>query len=220
MRYAARFTKTGYIEYISHLDMMRLFERLFKRSGVRLRYSNGFNPHPKISFAAPLSLGYESMGEVVEFETEELYNDVELLRIMNGGTPEGIEITGIRSDLEGKTLASRCLDAGYIIYVPVVNSVADDIDERYLAQDRITALRKKKKTKEPVEVDIKNRLLEFKTSRVDDKSVMTIRCDMRNDSILSPELVIQSFLRFACIDTPRSDIEVVRTDIRFTGFSF
>ena len=57
-KYIVEFSKTGAMCYISHLDMMRLFNRLFKRADIRLAYSKGFNPHPKMGFAQPLSLGY------------------------------------------------------------------------------------------------------------------------------------------------------------------
>ena len=69
MKYVIRFQKTGVICYTSHLDIMKVFKRSFKRAGIRLAYSQGFNPHPKMGFAQPLSLGYESMDEYIEFET-------------------------------------------------------------------------------------------------------------------------------------------------------
>ena len=56
-RYVIKFSKEGNIRYISHLDLLRLFKRSFKRVGIKLQYSQGFNPHPKMSFAQPLSLG-------------------------------------------------------------------------------------------------------------------------------------------------------------------
>src|SRR5659263_497609 len=55
-RYIVKFSKFGYIKYISHLDLMRLFKRSFKRMGVKLEYSQGFNPHPKMGLAQPLFL--------------------------------------------------------------------------------------------------------------------------------------------------------------------
>ena len=54
-----RFEKTGRAIYISHLDMMRTMQRVFARAGLELKYSEGFNPHPQISIALPLSVGTE-----------------------------------------------------------------------------------------------------------------------------------------------------------------
>ena len=218
-RYAAKFTKQGYIKYISHLDMMRLFERLFKRTGIKLKYSNGYNPHPKIAFASPLSLGYESLGEVVEFETVKDYLPSELMKTMNENLAEGIRITAVKGDIEGKSLASRCVSAEYIAYLPK-SDLNQDVISSYLSQPEITALKKQKKTKKLVEVDIKDRILGLKGDNIDDKFVMTIKCDMRSDSSLSPELVIQSFISFAAPEIRREDIEVVRTNIEISDFSF
>ena len=54
------FTKSGILKYISHLDLMRLFMRALRRSGLPLKFSEGFNPHPKLSFKRALKLGVES----------------------------------------------------------------------------------------------------------------------------------------------------------------
>ena len=58
------FSKTGRAKYISHLDLMRTFQRAFFRSGIQIRHTEGFNPHPFVSIALPLSVGYSSQCEV------------------------------------------------------------------------------------------------------------------------------------------------------------
>ena len=73
-KYAIVFSKTGYIRYTSHLDLLRLFKRAFRRAGIPVAYSHGFNPHPKMSFAQPLSLGYAAEEELLEFETEDPFD--------------------------------------------------------------------------------------------------------------------------------------------------
>lgn len=66
----ALFEKTGNAAYISHLDLMRLFQRSFKRAGLPLTHTNGFNPRPSVSIALPLSLGVESCCELLDFDLE------------------------------------------------------------------------------------------------------------------------------------------------------
>lgn len=78
-RYLLKFSKEKNLKYISHLDLLRVFQRAFKRAHIRLRYSQGFNPHAKIGFGQPLSLGSESTGEYMEFETAEDGNPEEYL---------------------------------------------------------------------------------------------------------------------------------------------
>ena len=64
------FTKTGDAVWISHLDLMRLFQRAFKRAGLPLTHTQGYNPRPSVSIALPLSVGVESVCELLDFELE------------------------------------------------------------------------------------------------------------------------------------------------------
>ena len=61
------FSKTGRAKYISHLDLMRTFQRAFSRAGIQIKHTEGFNPHPFVSIALPLSVGYSSQCEILEF---------------------------------------------------------------------------------------------------------------------------------------------------------
>ena len=85
------YKKLGSAVYISHLDIMRTFQRSFKRAGIAVKHTEGFNPHPYISIALPLSLGYN--GEC-EFLDTELLDDMpceEIVERLNSSLPEGIE---------------------------------------------------------------------------------------------------------------------------------
>lgn len=66
----ALFEKTGNAVWISHLDLMRLFQRAFKRAGLPLTHTQGFNPRPSVSIALPLSVGVESRCELLDFELD------------------------------------------------------------------------------------------------------------------------------------------------------
>ena len=65
------FEKTGNAVWISHLDLMRLFQRAFKRAGLPLKHTQGFNPRPSVSIALPLSVGVSSKCELLDFELED-----------------------------------------------------------------------------------------------------------------------------------------------------
>lgn len=86
-----RFSKTGRAVYISHLDLMRTMTRAFLRAGCRLKYSEGFNPHPNISIALPLSVGCESLCEIMDFRLAEEKDPDEILKSLSAQLPEGIE---------------------------------------------------------------------------------------------------------------------------------
>ena len=66
----ALFEKTGDAVWISHLDLMRLFQRAFKRAGLLLTHTQGFNPRPSVSIALPLSVGVQSACELLDFDLE------------------------------------------------------------------------------------------------------------------------------------------------------
>ena len=86
------FIKEAQASYISHLDLMRTFQRVFPRAGRSLRHSNGFHPHPIISIVLPLPVGQESDCELLDFETVEESNGVGVAEALNTGMPAGIRV--------------------------------------------------------------------------------------------------------------------------------
>ena len=89
----ALFEKTGNAVWISHLDLMRLFQRTFKRAGLNLTHTQGFNPRPSVSIALPLSVGVESKCELLDFDLEgQMVPAEEILTRLNGNLVEGIRI--------------------------------------------------------------------------------------------------------------------------------
>lgn len=88
-----RFTKTGRAKYISHLDLNRCMMRALRRAGVPVWFTQGFNPHPHIVFALPLSIFFESDCEVMDIRVEDGMTDGEIAGRLAAQMPEGIEIT-------------------------------------------------------------------------------------------------------------------------------
>lgn len=88
-----RFAKRGRAAYLSHLDVMRTFQRAFIRAGIRIRHSEGFNPHPKMSIALPLQLGCESVCELLDASVIDGPED--LVAALNLVLPEGIEVLAV-----------------------------------------------------------------------------------------------------------------------------
>lgn len=85
-----RFKKTGKAVYISHLDLMRVVQRIFLRAGTPIKYSEGFNPHALISICLPLSVGMASECELMDFRVT---RDVDLAALpgeLNAVSPEGV----------------------------------------------------------------------------------------------------------------------------------
>ncbi len=87
-----RFKKTGRAVYISHLDLMHTMQRAFSRAGYELKYSEGFNPHPQISIALPLSVGTASLCEIMDFRLKEEAELSQMAARLSAVMPEGIEV--------------------------------------------------------------------------------------------------------------------------------
>ena len=89
----ALFQKTGRAIYISHLDLMRVFQRAFKRAGLPLTHTQGFNPRPSVSIALPLSVGVESGCELLDFDLEgEKVPCDEIRERLNAALVEGVRV--------------------------------------------------------------------------------------------------------------------------------
>ena len=86
-----KFSKTGRAVYISHLDLIRTMQRVFSRAGVGLKYSEGFNPHARISILLPLTVGTRSLCEYMDFGLAEECDLASLPARLNPYMPEGIE---------------------------------------------------------------------------------------------------------------------------------
>lgn len=219
-RYVLKFTKSGYAKYTSHLDMIRFFKRAFRKTGIALRYSQGFNPHPKMSFAQPLSLGYSSKCELLEFETEADHQPEEIFDRMAGEMPEGMKIEWCRNLApEIKSLASAADSAEYSVDIPFDASQEklDELSKGYLEQGEIIAMKRRKKDKKLAPVDIKKMIRSFEAEAKNGRTLLTLLLDCGSVSNCSPELVFQSFTEFAGVDIPRCKVEITREKINFVN---
>ncbi len=243
-KYIIAFSKTGTICFTSHLDLMRIFKRAFKRTGIPLAYSQGFNPHPKMGFAQPLSLGYWSAEEYIEFETADgaaltegsgsgrALLPTELMVRLAEGLPEGIELLDcLCADRLKKTLASHTVAAEYMIEIPWSGaggerlpadgiSGVDLADPRalwhaYMDRPEITAWKRQKKKKEPKQIDIKPMIRQITFTPSAQALYIDAILDSGSDSNLSPELIIASLQECFGLDADRSEISVMRKKILF-----
>lgn len=133
------FTKKNQAKYIAHLDLTRVFDRALRRAGLQVAYSEGFNPHPRISFGAPLPVGVEGEHEYVDIElrkragedTSEGKNREayarEAVRLLQGQLPEGIEIADYCIlPPRAKALMAVINMARYRVVVPLLEAVQDE----------------------------------------------------------------------------------------------
>ncbi len=89
------FKKMGMSRYVSHLDLMRAMTRAIRRANLPLWYTEGFNPHPYMTFALPLSLGMESLCESMDVRIVGESTNEELFDMLKGSMPPGIDIISV-----------------------------------------------------------------------------------------------------------------------------
>ena len=95
MKVRIKFSKQGNLRFVGHLDMMRYFQKAFRRSELPISYSEGFSPHQIMSFAAPLGMGLEGLGEYFDIRVPDEGTPVssdEAVRRLNAEMAEGLEI--------------------------------------------------------------------------------------------------------------------------------
>ena len=116
------FEKKGNAIWISHLDLMRLFQRAFKRAGLQLTHTQGFNPRPSVSIALPLSVGIASGCELLDFDLVEQNGRVEdLVELLNAALTDGIRVLKVYDNgrkIRELSLLSSCLTLEYDNGVP------------------------------------------------------------------------------------------------------
>ncbi len=93
--YLFSFTKQGKARFLSHINIMTIFERAFQRAGIKLEYTSGYNPKPRMEFAHPLTLGISSQAEIARCKLTSELNEESILAKMDKVMPEGISITKV-----------------------------------------------------------------------------------------------------------------------------
>jgi len=137
------FSKRGPAKYLSHLELVRVFVRAFKRADVRLVYSEGYHPMPKLSFAAALPVGTESLHETLQVQWRGSSPDRTLRDKIDEQLPSGLEIRALEVlDREAGSLKNK--EIHYEISFNGVK-VGEDLLERFLASDSLPVTKKGKK---------------------------------------------------------------------------
>ena len=196
MKYVIEFTKTGRMAYISHLDLARVFLRALRMSGLRPAYSQGFNPHPKMSFALPLSLGQSSVCELLEIETVCECDVDSAISDLNARLPDDIHVLSMRKkpDSFPKSLASYVSAAQYEILCDGIYDANDRL-ATFFAQERIFIQKTSKKTGLTTEKDIRPDMLSYSV-RKELRGWLLCKVTLRAEAgaVLSPGTFFEAFI--------------------------
>ncbi len=156
-KYRLQFTKYGDMKYVSHLDLIRLFTRIFHRANLPLAYSEGFNPHPKMAVLLPLSVGFESSCEYIDVEFKEGISMLDCLKNLKGKLPLGMEVPQITELNETSKKAKHIRYASYEINFS--SPVTQDEIDAFLDLPSIEVVKKTKRSEGIA--DIKSDILDL-----------------------------------------------------------
>ena len=194
-----RFSKTDRLKYISHLDINRAMARALKRAEIPLWYTEGFNPHPYMSFSLPLSLGVESLCENVDLRIVGDITNEDIKSRLNSVLPDGLKIVDVYDNFR---------DNSEIVYSDYVykfefkdNEAAYEKIKAVLESDEILALKKGKQGRKRVmkETNIKSFIDKYSISIRGDIIILNIRLLAGPEKNLNPSLLFDTIIRL--IDT-------------------
>lgn len=194
------FSKTGQAKYISHLDVNRVFSRALSRAKINLWYTEGFNPHPYMSFSLPLSLGVESLCENVDIRIVDDISDDEIKQRMNDALPQGIRVLDVYENF------MDCREICFSDYVFKFefedNETALQKIKDVLSADCVMALKKGKQGRRRVfkETDIKQFIDKYNISIRDNNVVLNARLLAGSEKNLNPTLLFDTIIRLIDMD--------------------
>ncbi len=216
MKVRIKYTKSGSMKFIGHLDVMRYFQKAVKRAGFDIAYSQGFSPHQLMSFAAPLALGVTSEGEYFEAEFNSLVSSDEFVRRFNEQMVEGMAVNDVVLLPEGAKKAMSIVAASD--YLITIQDKEDDPEFKkrksallsacttILNKDTIEVFRKTKK-QEKIE-DIKPGIYQLEVR--DDRIYMLLATGSEYN--LKPDSVIEALCIEAGITYNKFDYQIHRLE--------
>jgi radical SAM-linked protein len=162
------FSKTGYSKYVSHLDLMKTLQRTFRRGGIDISYSQGFNPHPIMSIAHPLPLGVEGLNEYMDISVDSKPDFEELKIKMNNALPQDIRVHSVFSVDKPLNILVR---AEYTADIVVKNSISE-LEQKITEFLSLKEIVVEKKTKRGVnDTDIKPMIFDVSVEKNEDKDI-------------------------------------------------
>lgn len=194
MRIIAKFEKGEAVRFTSHLDVQRLFQRAFRRAKINLAYSQGFNPHPLLSFATALAVGYTSEAEWLDVRLAAEMDIKEFIVDVNAALPKGFNLLeAIKTDDKLPALTAMMSAAEYkVIAKEIDNAKLAIAVDKLLANDIIV----EKKTKAGLKsVNIRPQVFSINVAKSDADADLSILGVLNAAGSLNIELLMREVKR-------------------------
>ncbi len=217
MKVIVKYKKVGRLKFISHLDTIRLLQRAIRRAEIKILYSQGYNPHPKFSFAMPLSLGLETYGDYIEIELEDSENPNTIKERLNKVLPEYFQVVDAKESENSKTLAARLKYVLYKIELELENTDLEElnkINDKFFKEEQIVERIKIKKRRKKVKRFDGRRFIE-KIEVVDFKNnnaTLKVHGIFSNEGAIKMEELVELLKR---LTLNIKDYKIVREDMIF-----
>ena len=198
MKAMVRFGKNSRLRFISHLDLQRFFQRALNRTGLPIAFSQGFNPHPVMSFASALAMGWTSEYEIVDFGLAQPVDKERVEKSMRGALPEDLPVleTRLVDDRHPAPMAQvRMADYRITPQGDGAQALLDAAEE-FLARECVMAVRKTKSGEK--EIDI--RPLTIRLAAMPGE--LRARLMLTEKDTLKPDLLVKSIAAIAGIEEP------------------
>lgn len=212
MKVRIKFSKYGVMKFIGHLDVMRYFQKLIRRAGIDIVYTEGMSPHMVMSFASPLGVGLTSDAEYMDIEIKTEISSKEAVKALNENNVEGITVTEFKKIPEGKADKAMTLVAAADYTLRFRKGFEPKTDwqsglSHFFAQKNITVLKKTKKSEQ--EVDIRPMIYELSVNA----GTVSMKLAAGSAANLKPDLVMDTYLKTLGIETEPLSYEIHRCEV-------
>ncbi len=189
-RYRLRYAKRWAARFLSHLDMVRLFERALRRAAWPVSLTGGFNRRPKMVFAAALPVGLTSTAEYVDVWVEEAIEPGGALAVLNASLPPGVEVLALAPVPEGRAnLMAAVRAARYLFAWP---TGGEELARRWLALERRPRWCVVRRTKKALRtIDIKPLVYEAHLARRGSSGILKLTVASGQESNVRPGEVVE-----------------------------
>ncbi|MFZ5650730.1 MAG: TIGR03936 family radical SAM-associated protein [Bacillota bacterium] len=220
-RYRIRYSKEGPARFISHLDMLRTFERALRRAGLPVSLTQGFNPHPRMSFGFPLPVGMSGLNEYMDIDLDSAMPVEEIAGSLEKAMPPGFGVTGVCPVSEkAPSLMAEAERSLYSVRVdrdevPGGMAAVKNCVEDMMNSDEINVVRRKKDGRKAV-FDIRPGLIRISAGEEGGSVVLEMELMTGSSLNVRPEEVIGA-MRERCGILKETGLEIVRTVIAGRG---
>lgn len=215
-----KFSKENDMKFIGHLDLMRLFQRAFRRADIPVKYSEGYNPQPKISLATALPLGVVSQGEYFDLELEEEMSLELFISKMNEALPKSLKLLKAQYTDDKKSIMSLISWSSYVVRIEfsktfseeqIHNEIEDFLERKEIL---VTKVKKKKGKTKKTEVNIREFIKVLNIFDIsNDHAILKILLKTGSNGNLKPEDLVSALIVYSDLEIKVEKTKIQRLEL-------